>query len=601
MIKIRTIISAPLVRVLNDGQSFLRKAGHFLLLSCLFFTVSVSAIKQVTLRALSHDGQELEQAQVGQTFILEVAVTGAGYSVSDPDIHVDGCVLHRTGYQMNMINDEAIVKYMYQARIDTIGSHTIGPAVTSVGGISAQSAPLRIKVGKELVLRDNDAQLENDKELFLHLSSNGQRVVVGQQAEGTLTFYYAIPVINIQELTDPSVEGFVCKNRTTPEQGIESINGKQYQYMTWHWQLPTNKPGDLVVPSCTAEVAVQPIRDSFNRYSALFFMGAELKRLHSNSLTLHIDPLPPYNGVVDAVGQFQHFTAHLNQVTAREGDGIVLTLAIEGATDLDKLNIALQEVPHVFKSYSSKQHVENKKSGSQMAKKTFEFIMQGMEPGTWEIPAQKFTFYDIKLHKYTTLKTKPLTIKIVAQMQTKKYVPPSLDDLLLATAIDAEGDNDDFVLDTHGNWRAVSERTMPWWLFMSLFFAPLGLWISRFLRRLLRRYGRWRAPRSRWRSAFKVARKQLQHAESTQDFSALYRLFVDLFVIRCSIKQTLVSEQMTTQVLRVGGLSSEQTQEWKEFFADISSFVFYNATTSDAEKKLFDQANKWLTILEDML
>jgi len=243
MIKIRTTISALFMRASGGVKSCSQKFCRFLIITCLFFTVSVGATMQVTLRALSRDGQELEQAQVGQPFVLEVAVTGAGYSVSDPDIQAaQEYNLHRTGYQMDMINDKSTVKYIYQARIDTVGSHTLGPAVTSDGGTSVQSAPLRIKVGKERIFRDARAQLDNDKELFLRLSTHEKRVVVGQQVEGTLTFYYAIPVVNIHDLTDPGIEGFVYKDKATPDRGTEIIDGKQYQYLTWHWQMPTQKP-----------------------------------------------------------------------------------------------------------------------------------------------------------------------------------------------------------------------------------------------------------------------------------------------------------------------------------------------------------------------
>lgn len=581
MIKIRTTI----------------KRSIFILLLCNF---CISAKIRVDLRVLDSDGHELEQVQAGKPFVLDVSVKDARSSISDPHIEgVEAFSVRRSGYRMNLINNQSTINYTFVTRIDKPGSYSIGPAIVQDRDERAQSSVLILKVGKSEIAYGDNRQNKKTKKIFLQLATDKKQVVAGEKIKGTITLYCSVPDVSLHSIKEPKLDGFVRMDKGAPQQGVQVIDGQKYSYVMWNWRCFAKQPGQFVVPACSADISMPPEGDFYSQFSSFFNVRSHRKRVHSNALTIAVDPLPPHTGLVDAVGQFQNFSASVNQAVAREGDGIVLTLALEGDADLEHLQLEPQDLPHIFKSYSSKQYISDDK----MAKKSFEFIIQGMEPGEWEIPEQKFTYYDVAKDAYKELKTSPLMIKILSGTTRKKYVPPVPDDPSLATAIDAGSSvgGGNLVLDTYGNWYEISERKMPDWLFLLLFLAPLGIWASRLLRRAFRRYLMWHAPRTQWKNAFKIAHNKLQQAKKRNDYSALYRVMVDLFAVRCSVKHAQVSDALTKSVLQVGGLSEEQLRDWDHFFAQISSFVFYKTKAGDVDKALFDQADAWVGVLEKVL
>jgi|GEM_PF-2288179 len=583
MIKIKTIINTSVMLV------------------CFLFVFCVQANVQVHMRVLDMHGYELEQVQVGKPFTVEIAVQGVENNVADPTIKgARSFDMHRTSYQMSTMNNRSTVKYLYATQSDKQGVYSLGPAVVQNGNKVVESNILKIKVGHQEIPQKKSESKSNDT-MFLKFSVDNEQVVAGQRLEGTITFYTSMPDVSITSVTDPAIDGFVRLDKAKPRQGVEHINGKQYSYAQWRWKFFPKEPGRLTIPSCYVDVAYRAEDDYFSAFASFFQARQKRERIFSDALTINVKALPEYSGIVDAVGQFKNFTATVNQAVAREGDGIVVSLSIDGDSDIDNLNLELQNLPNVFKSYSSKQHVEKGNKRDQLTRKTFEFIVQGMEAGEWELPEQKFTYYDVYDEQYKTLTTSPLILKILSQPSKKKYVPPS-NDFSTKTAIDMDGDvGSVFALNTYGHWHEIPERKMPGWLFMVLFFAPLGIWFSGALRRTIVRYKKWRAPQAQWRSAFKIARKKLKLARKENNFSAIYRLFVELFTLRCSVKDCVISQEMTKKILTDGGLSEEQVCEWEEFFNTISAFVFYNTEGGQGQEGLFDQADKWIKVLEDIL
>jgi len=553
------------------------------------------------MRALDSDGHELEQAQIGKPFTLEVSVSGGKGDIADPRIErTQDFAIRNTARQINNINGTMSMRYSYVVRIDTQGSHSIGPAVVQDDAGSAQSNVLIIKAGSKEVARYDKQFEKQQKKILLTIAANQQEYVVGQKIEGTITFLFASPVDKFFGIAAPEIDGFVVKDNSM-RQSVVHLDGVQYSSATWDWSLFSKQPGELVIPSCVAEFAVQREDDFGSLFSSFLHMRSERKRIHSNALTVNVLPLPSHTEPVDAVGIFQNFEIGLNQAAAKEGDGIVVELSIEGETDLENLSLELQNVPHTFKSYSSKQKITDaQKSG--MPKKYFEYIIQGMEVGEWKIPEQKFTYYDTESFSYKTLKTAPLLVKILPQSTTKKYVPPPEVDAI-STAIDTQQElvADDFPLNTNGRWYEIPERKIPWWLFMVLFFAPLLMWISKIARRFFRAYTEQRAPKVRWRNAFKIAHKKIERAKKQEDFPALYRIFTELFATRFSMNDSLISEQVIVELLRKRGVSEGEIDEWSKFFAELSSFIFYTVHGSEQQKKLFDQANKWVVVLKEVI
>ncbi len=584
MIKIRTII----------------KAYFFSVLFC--FSLYASDATHVVLRALDSQGHELSQAQLGKPFLLEVAIQGGHGNLSDPVIeNAPSAGAVRVGYKMHTVNGVSKINYTYKTRIDSEGTHQVGPAVIDDGGHCMQSNVVTVKVGRDEVARHHNGAVEKNKKLFLQLAVKHDRVVVGQKIEGTITFYSRCSEVLIRQLMEPAVEGFVKTGPEAPEQGEQDVDGQMYRYVRWNWQLVPQKSGKLVIPACSVDIVAQSDETDFTGgFGALFRFGATQQQIYSNALTVHVDQLPANGQKVDAVGVFRNFTASVNQTVAREGDGIALTLSLEGDGNFDQFNLELQSLPPIFKSYSSKQNIEELKNKPGWRKKIFEFVVQGMEPGEWNIPEQVFTYYDVMAKNYKTLKTSPLTLKILRHALTKNYQAAD-DELSTAVETVVKVDDDVLPLNHCDSWCSIPERKIPWTLFMLLFFTPLFIWFSTFMRRGWLRLIMWRGPKARWKGAFKNAHRHVDRAQHNNNIAALYAVFVELFALRCGVTPAQVSDEMTRTVLTKAGFSLEQVTEWEKFFAQISAYVFYSVQGKDQEKQLFHEADTWIDRLEKIL
>ena len=148
--------------------------------------------------------------------------------------------------------------------------------------------------------------------------------------------------------------------------------------------------------------------------SFFMFMNvrADRKRVYSNAVKITVDPLPHHHRPVQAVGTFESLYAHITPPVAKEGEGMVFTLELTGNGNMHAIEIPTLELPTALKYYDSNTTIINGQNNDECAKKRFEFIVQGMECGDWQIPEQLFVYYDIERQDFVTLRTSSLSVSI---------------------------------------------------------------------------------------------------------------------------------------------------------------------------------------------
>ena len=191
-----------------------------------------------------------------------------------------------------------------------------------------------------------------------------------------------------------------------------------------------------------------------------------------------VQELPAYKGHVDAVGTFKSFDAKINPPVAQEGEGMVLMLEVEGDGDLTNIpTLQLQNMPGSLKWYDSKQYIRDTRGINDLPVKCFEYIVQGLDHGSWEIPPQSFTYFDVQQHQYITLKTASCAVTIKPNLATKKIVSGNQRTDSSVNTVAATQDETLLPLNTSGSWRPVHHRkSMPWWLFFLLACLPVVWW-----------------------------------------------------------------------------------------------------------------------------
>jgi BatD DUF11 like domain len=573
-----------------------RIVGNFLKILACIALLFINAQAEVTLRVTNMEGEQLEQAGAGQPFMLEVSIAKMGKGLSEPEIKGDPIInIQRTGLFMSTINGVSTTKYSYKVRIDEIGTFQLGPAIVMYQGAPVESNVLSIDVTQRQKSKD-----VSEKKAFLELKVDKDQVVVGQKINCTLTFYYTGDTVSLKQVGQPQLQGFSKQSEEEPITGKVKKDGEMYNYVRWYWKLYPTMPGKLVIPAHRADYVVELKKKQQGLGAFGFFFGnhVEHKRVYSNIEQIHVDSLPPYDGQIDAIGTFKHIHASIKPAIAKQGEAMVLTLEIEGDADLRLIKPPkLKHMPSMLKYYESKNYVVEPKNKHEQSKKYFEYIIQGLQEGDWQIPKQTFTYFDIDAYKYKKLETAPLMIQIVRNTEIVKQPPVIDNESVQEQKIDT---HDIFSINEQGPWRPMRERgPLPLWLFLLFMCMPIIFLIYICVRTMIQHYYERHESRLRFEHAFKYASAQLRKAHQSHNAAQIYHIITQLFADRAQMPNAKVTQNNIETKLKNVGVSAERLQEWQLFFNTVAAHAFGH--TKEIDNHLFEQAKQWIDYLKKLL
>jgi hypothetical protein len=544
----------------------------------LLFGLVVNLLDARIFMEIRTDNGARNQVVVGQPFTLDVVIDDVYGAVQVPIVKgLKGFVARQSGSYMSSINGRSTARYSYQVRIDTLGSYVLGPAVITHQQKELVSNELRVDVVKDVGISHNSNNQAVEQKAFLRLMVDSESVVVGQKIGCTLRFYYQDQSLSLSNVGMPTLSGFEIQEIGKLEQGTAEVDGVEYHYAQWRWDMYPTKPGEFIIPAYNADYEI-PAKDNhmFGGFFVFVNSRADRKRVYSNAVTIKVSSLPYCNHPVHAVGTFERFSAEIKPGMAKQGEGMVLVMEIEGDGNLQAIAVPSLQLPKALKYYDSNNAIIPSQYSDEFPKKRFEFIVQGMECGDCEIPEQRFTYFDTERNAYTTLRTSPLAVSIMPGAHSVKKdtatTTASIEQDSVSVVVE-EGIAD---INTIGEWYPVAERQpLPWWIFQLLFLLPcVYIGYPRILEKLVV-LGSSNARFMR-RRAFKKARKQIDHAIKKADAKSLYAIFIQLF------------QELGTQ---------PDSEEWSSFFGLITHAAYAQSDDNDSYE-LCRMAKQWLERLE---
>jgi len=571
--------------------------GKIVIILFLITSFFNSYCVELTLKAVTLNGHELEKVAAGKDFLLEVATEGA-ISCQEPKVAgIEKFDVTGVSHDTSEENGKKTGSYILNVKIDKPGVYNVGPAEIEYNNNTYRSNDLTIEVSEDQVLKHKKSVA---RKVFFDLIADKQNVVLGEKIILVIRFYFLDDKkIKLDRIIPADAPGLRKTGQAGPFGGQEKIGEDLYNYIAYRWDLFPDKIGSITLPAHRADFSLRVKNGLFGGFSAFFGNGYEQKNIFSNVLTFNVLPLPEYDGVVDAVGRFKNFSASVDRAAARQGDGIVLTLELEGEGDLENLSITeLKDMPSELKYYDSKSYLVDDGVNSGVRKKRFEFIIQGTQEGEYNIPWQTFTFFDAEKRKYKTLKTSEIILRILPAA-TKTYMVPKPGEL---DAPLAGLDEAITPIDQYGTWYAVPQREIPLWIFILLFLIPFVPLCVLFAKKIIGRIKAYYSPHVIKTYAFVKAIKSLKSAQKQNDFSKIYSIFITFFSERFGLQESAITQDAIINMLRNNSFSQEQINEWEYFIAKISSYVFYEKEkigTFDAA--IFDKAIAWIEIFKERL
>ncbi len=555
---------------------------------------------EIGLQVKSMDGTSLQQAGIGQPFLVEVQMTDEHANMRTPALQTaDGVSARHSSTHMSSINGKSTVRHRYDMFVDRMGKYTIGPAVVTDYGQRYASNKVTILVGDEQKTTvDAKRKRRGAHEAFLQLAIDNDHLVVGQKAVLILTFYTNDDSVTLKQYNQPDVAQLTVKPLRGPQTGTREKKGKKYRFAEWEFTVTPKQAGSIVIPACRTDYELA-VTSGLSGFAFFFGPQVERKRVYSNAVRITVDPLPAHTEPIDAVGQFSNFTAQVKPAVSKEGEAMVLSLALTGQTDFDALAIkTITGMPDALKWYESKQQITDRDDEQQT--KEFEFVVQGMREGDWEIPAQIIAYFDVRSHTYKTIQTVPQVVTVLHN--------PVLARTILSSpggAVDADAHVDHGPVASINEidaWYTATQRApLPWWLFVLFALLPFVFGLSRAILRNVQYYYLQHELVIRKRFAYPWARRLLKRAEKKRDGQAVYHILVQCIASRCMVAHQTVSLPFVREQLQKAGAPEKTLTAWDAFFVELAQQVFGSYKAHEYDGVFFIQAREWLDTLEEFL
>ncbi|MBK8055763.1 MAG: protein BatD [Saprospiraceae bacterium] len=353
----------------------------------------------------------------GETFILNIVLENMnGKNLQLPDLAPFRVVQGpSTSSSVTIINGKrsGTQSYQYLLLAAKKGKFTIGSATIQSDGKTIKSNTLSIDVTGQSKSKSN-LPGDNSSETFVRLELKDNNAYVGQQTILNLVLYTRTNIESFQLLNEPLFDGFFSQaiNDIRDQPHTVNIKGKEYySQVVRRWALFPQKTGlyNLGPVNCNLDIAVE------NGQSSFFFRDTRQETVLSNTLKCKVQSLPsPAPGsFTGAVGNFT-MNAQIKKSTVVTGEGVTISLQIEGDGDSRIVQAPAFELPYGFEQYSpSLIKDETYQRGDKiMMKKEFDYILVPSVDSTYTI-TPLFSYFDLNSASYKTIQSSPFTINVI--------------------------------------------------------------------------------------------------------------------------------------------------------------------------------------------
>ncbi len=346
------------------------------------------------------NGRTSQSSSIIYTYVLLAGNSGT-FTIGSASVQVDGKTVKSKPVQVRVLSGGA-------GGSSNGGSSNGGGNSGNYGGGQSSSAP--------------SASSSNISAKDLFMTATASRTSVHEQ-EAILLTYKIYTLVDLTQLDGklPTLDGFQIQEIPLPrtkEFSIEQYNGRNYRTVTWsQYLLFPQKSGKLTIPSITYEGVVitrnrnlDPIEAFFNGQSGY----SEVKRkITTPTLTINVSPLPNKpEGFSGAVGKFS-VSSSISTKEVDANEAVTLKISVQGSGNMKLISTPEVQFPKDFETYDAKvndnfQLTRSGLSGS----KDFEYLFVPRHPGTYEIPASEFIYFDTESRSYKTIKTEAYTLKV---------------------------------------------------------------------------------------------------------------------------------------------------------------------------------------------
>ena len=329
--------------------------------------------------------------------------------------------------------------YTYVLRPVKAGRFTLPPATAKVKGESISSTPTSIEVvaAGTASAKSSSSQSSGqttqrqqagvqDSDLFLALTLDRSKVVVGEPIIATLKLYQRVNIAGFENVSFPTFNGFWSQEIEAPtniEFQREVYEGQIYNAaLLRKFVLIPQQQGQLTInpAEMTCLVNIRVSTGGTSIFDGFFDDYRTVrKKIATAPVTVSVSPLPAGApaSFAGGVGQF-NVSAKLSRDTLKTHEAASLLVTVSG-----KGNVSLLETPKVnfpidVEVYDTKVSDKIDKTGLS-GSRTYEFPFIPRSYGDFETEPVKYSYYDVNQRKYVTLETAPIPLVVLRSNESE--------------------------------------------------------------------------------------------------------------------------------------------------------------------------------------
>lgn len=257
------------------------------------------------------------------------------------------------------------------------------------------------------------------KDYFLEAVVDKKNPYVNQQVTLTLKFYTAVQYYGSPELTEPTTTGFWTEVLGNKAPYFQKIGNRRYKVIEREYALFPTQTGELTISRGTIRFTVarrdRRFRDPFDIFGDFFGQGAEVSA-SSTPIRIDVKPLPQRGRPADFTGTIGKFkvSAVADKREVEVNQPVSVTIKISGTGNIKSVAEPVFGELDDFRVYKASSSENVSKLHDQLGgTKIFEEVFIPRRPGSLEIPAISFNYFDPELSKYKTLSTRPIKLRVI--------------------------------------------------------------------------------------------------------------------------------------------------------------------------------------------
>lgn len=561
----------------------------------------------IVLRMQDMNHEPIKQTMCKAPFILQVELKNVeGYSDSHVMQYIPGIENFKssqsmTSHNVSIDNGKKTVKafYNFVLRADKKGNFTVGPIVLKdKTGQHIRSNRLIIPVGDEIIATEKSQK----EKFFMTTTLNKKEAYVGEKLTLNIKFYDRLFVDDLH-LQFPEFKNMhiITKHNNVAKSSV-ILKEEEYSVTEWNFDVYPTEAGSLVIHGIQAAFFAPELGNKFKLGGAFDFF----RSLHKSEQAIIAKPvkaeimmLPDSHGLspISAVGQFSKFTIALHQDTAAVGQGVVLTMNLEGNANFEMMDPFQLVLPEGCKYYDSNiVSIDPERSS-----KRSECIIQADKPGVYTIPAQSIYYFDPSVREYKKIESNELTLTITPS--EAKHVQSNHQHDIITQQAGEHGQNvqkmvQDFTVLPYKKNSNFHQNMIPILWYTRLLSLLVWAWILL----LLYYYGMqqyvYKLAWVQHYMLFYTAEKMCKKALLKNDTQQLRTIFTDLFARLLVVKSGQLHDTMMIDYLRKKDVSEEKIIAWQQFYAQLLH-VEFSKNNKQADLSLVRKSLEWIEFLKE--